>query len=175
MHLQISSAILSALRCRQLGEDYAVLMADYSVVCSSGIDETVASDYKKIKVAAVVLTILVPIGVPAVLLLILWQQWRVSKERWLKSEFELHEQMRARMVNSGQLADHLRGSLADEQGAGGSLQVETIEEYHYARIQATFGIVVDDFKPQYWWFEPVDSTLDAASPRHCISVHCPLS
>lgn len=168
MCLQISSAILSALRCRQLGEDYSVLMADYSVVCFGGMDETAASDYKKIRVAAVVLTLLVPVGVPAVLLLILWRQWRVSKGRWLAAELEMHDLMRGRMVNSGQLADHLRSSLADEHGAGGSLQVETLEEYHYARIQATFGVIVDDFKPQYWWFEPVDSTLDAASPWHSI-------
>ena len=105
------------------------------------------------------------------LLLILWRQWRVSKKRWLTSEIELHDQMRARMVNSGQLADHLRCSLANEQGPGGSLQAETIEEYHYARIQATFGVIVDDFKPQYWWFEPVDSTLDAIS----CTLQCPLS
>jgi len=156
LYPQVSWAILSALRCRKLGEDYSVLMADYSVRCSGGSDENDRL-YQQIRIAAIVLTILIPIGIPAGLLFVLWREWRKSVKRWSTAEIEMHDQMRAKMHTSTQLADHMRTSLADDQGAGGALRVETAEEYHYARIQGVFGIVVDDFKPSCWWFEPVDS------------------
>jgi hypothetical protein len=134
LYPQLSASILSALRCRSLGESSAFLEADYSVDCEG-------RQYLHIKNVALVLVALVPLGFPLVLLGALLQQWRLSRARWLEAD---------------SAGDELRASLLAESQAGGDLQAESLVEYHSKRVESMFGWCTGDFRAGCFWFEPVD-------------------
>jgi hypothetical protein len=66
LYPQVSSAILSAFHCRQLGEGFAVLEVGYKVMCADPAGNT---RYDSYRLAAWVLLAVVPIGIPLGLLM----------------------------------------------------------------------------------------------------------
>ena len=136
LYPQISSAILSALRCRRLGESSSYLEADYSVDCMN-------ESYLHYRTLALVLVGVVPLGVPLGLLAALMHQFRQSHKRWIEGE-----EQRGR--NSA------RESLLVELDVGGDLQVESLIEYHRKRAEELFGFCTEDYRAEFFWWEPVD-------------------
>jgi hypothetical protein len=134
LYPQLSASILSALRCRRLGEESYLLEADYSVDCTS-------ARYSEYRSLALVLVIIVPIGFPLTLLSALMYQWRQSKRRWNEADCD---------------SDELRQSLSIESEVGGDLDVESLTEYHRKRAEESFGFCTEDYRPECFWFEPVD-------------------
>ena len=132
LYPQLSASILSALRCRQLGEEASYLEADYSVDCMSRR----YSDYKTL---ALMLVVIVPLGFPFGLLAALLYQWRRSCERWQQLD----------QVND----DVTQADDALDRHASSN---KSFAEFHYGRLHATFGFCIADYRPECFWFEPVD-------------------
>jgi hypothetical protein len=132
----LSASILAAVRCRSLGPGSSFLEVDYSVDCYS-------EQYSTYKILAYVLVVVVPVGWPLVLLAALLHQWRQSQERWHEAD------------NDNDRA-HLRASLAWELEAGGDMQTDSFAEYHRKRAEHLFGFLVADYRPECFWYEPVD-------------------
>ena len=78
----------------------------------------------------------------------LLQQWRVSSRRWAAADANGFDGSQARGSTIGDDGEPDSALLA---AAGDSLAV-----YNYSRIRQSFGFCVDDFKPEAYWFEPVD-------------------
>ena len=135
LYPQVSSTILSAFNCRLLDIDVSRLEADYSVNCND--DHYVV--YRRL---AFVLVVMVPVGFPLGLLSALLYQWRESKLRWIEA-------------NGSSLVD-LRPSLLQETAVGGDMNVESLAAYHQTRVQKMFGFCTTDFRPDCFWYEPVD-------------------
>merc|ERR1712166_554493 len=57
MYPSLCTTAFGALRCRQLGSDVSVLMADYSIDCNS-------LDYQIFFPFALLVTVLIPVGIP---------------------------------------------------------------------------------------------------------------
>eukprot|EP01043_Picozoa_sp_COSAG02_P043014 COSAG02_NODE_3709_length_6347_cov_2.619558_1_plen_1235_part_00 len=133
---QLSASILSALRCRSLGEESSYLEADYSVDCMS-------ERYSHYRASALVMVAIVPSGFPLGLLAALIHQWRQSRKRWNEGEQE-----RSR--------DGARESLLAELVVGGDLRAESLAQYHRKRAEAIFGFCTEDYRAECFWFEPVD-------------------
>jgi hypothetical protein len=122
LYPSLSSTIFKMLRCRRLGTRLGVLEADYAVVC---IGDARYATYRR---AALLLVLLVPIGVPALLLALLLRAGRRHRAR-----FRTGEPLLAGAVEHGSAAEHT-----------------------YAQLHKTFGFCIDDFRPGCYWFEPVD-------------------
>jgi hypothetical protein len=122
LYPQLSATIFSVLRCRALGENSSWLEADYAVSCQS-------ERYQTFRVMAIVLVVLVPLGVPLLLLRLLLRHQQHTGDEW----------------------DQQRLSAP-------SLQASTQLKQMYRRTQAkqAFGFLTEDFKPEWYWFEPVD-------------------
>ena len=69
LYPRVSSNILSALRCRQLGATVKVLEVDYAVSCFD-------PRYLSYRTAAWMLLAVWPVGIPVGLLGLLWRHWR---------------------------------------------------------------------------------------------------
>jgi hypothetical protein len=69
LYPRVSSSILAAFRCRQLGEHLAVLEVDYAVDCGS-------PRYLSYRAGAWAMLLAWPVGIPLGLLGLLWRQWR---------------------------------------------------------------------------------------------------
>jgi hypothetical protein len=127
LYPQISSRILSALRCRQLGDGLSVLEVDYSVHCGD-------NGYQALRSVAIILVFLWPVGIPLGLLLLLYRQYRQSKVLWNEREMSAAATASAR--------DEVREGLA---------------EFHAARMARLPSVcLMEDFSPECFWYEPVD-------------------
>eukprot|EP01046_Picozoa_sp_COSAG06_P049430 COSAG06_NODE_7608_length_2443_cov_1.659983_3_plen_416_part_01 len=135
LYPQLSTSILGAVRCRRLGAESSYLEVDYSVDCTS-------TRYSYYQALAYVLVVVVPVGWPLGLLAALLHQWRQSRERWHEVDNVNHRD--------------LRQSLASELLPGGDMQTQSFAEYHRKRAEQLFGFVVNDYRPECFWFEPVD-------------------
>jgi hypothetical protein len=133
LYPRVSTVVLSALRCRELGPELSVLDADYSVACSHGVEGL-----------AWVMVFLWPVGIPIGLLCLLWCQWRLSREQWVESELQLTD-------------------IADESGASDEADQPTslrgppsLADFNAERIRGTFGFCTKDFRPAVFFWEPLD-------------------
>ena len=130
LYPQLSSAIFSALRCRTLGPDLSILEADYSVPCP-------ADSFNFYSVLAYVMVVLVPLGLPAGLFGLLWNQRR-------RAAFQYNL-----ATTSGRLP---RGTnmqaIFEAAGSQRQFQQETAGD--------AFGFCVEDYREDCYWFEPVD-------------------
>jgi hypothetical protein len=143
LYPQISTRILAALRCRQLGPDVSVLQADYSISCLGN------TRYDHYQLVAILMVCAWVVGVPLALLGMLLQQRRVSYRRWVASDTDnAFDGAQATQSTSG---DDGQSDSALLAAAGDSLAV-----YNYSRVRQSFGFCVDDFKPDCYWYEPVD-------------------
>ena len=144
LYPQISTQILAALRCRDLGPDVSVLEVDYAISCLSPV-------YASYERTAVVLVLLWVLGIPLGLLLALLHHWRQSRRRW---------EATARGGAGQQLQERLLGQPPPRRPAAHDDEVqrepETLVEYNYGRVRLSFGFCVDDYRPGCYWFEPVD-------------------
>ena len=128
LYPQVSSAILSAFNCRQLGASYSVLEADYRVTCTDpSSDDTIYSSYR---VAAWVLLALIPVGIPLTLLALLMGS---GVKQWSRVY-----------------------STADSHEGGLQRRVDSDAHQCVTGAQERYSFLLDDFRPGCWWFEPVD-------------------
>jgi hypothetical protein len=102
-----------------------VLEADYGVDCLDPL-------HRRFEVAAYVLVLLVPLGVPLAALAVL---------------LRAHRAHRATFDAGGP-----RESTAGE----GAAVAASAEAYAHARLEAQYGFLVADFRPGCYWFEPLD-------------------
>ena len=131
--MQVSTTILSALRCRELGPSVTVLEANYGISCDS-------DEYAPYKITACVLLVVWVAGIPLGMLAVLLRQWRESKRQW-----------EAKRLGGGgfDAADHsalevqLLGPGASEQA---EVTPESLASFHYGRVRASFGFCVDDYR-----------------------------
>ena len=146
------------LRCRRLGPELGVLEADYSVQCVGN------AQYDSYRTAALLLVLLVPIGVPAFLLAMLLHHGRRHRRQFLEEPV------------------HPRGSsLADELVAGQAVPTDDAKPgddasrlvlcHTYEQLRGTFGFCIDDFRPECFWFEPVDLLRKRKPIRPICCVH----
>jgi hypothetical protein len=128
LYPKVSASIFTLLRCRKLGsgEESWVLEADYDIQCSG----TLYTYYKHI---AMFLVVLVPVGVPAVLLSLLLLFGRRHRRNF------------AGTTDRETMRELLPGAEAD-----------TPADYAYSQLYASFSFCIDDFRPGCYWFEPVD-------------------
>jgi hypothetical protein len=182
---QLSASILSALRCRQLGEESSYLEADYSVDCTS-------QRYSDYNMLALVLVAVVPFGFPLGLLAALLHQWRHSREpldqangaltqsdatydedasaaeeavvplAWLRDEL-LSLRPRALQKRADE-AGVDEGALDEAEDSDAIVELildrlaahGSLVESHYQRVHVTFGFCMEDYRNECYWFEPVD-------------------
>jgi membrane protein YdbS with pleckstrin-like domain/nitrate reductase NapE component len=128
LYPQLSSAILSALRCRKLGPELSVLEADYSQDC---IIDTVNGT----SVFAYGLLFLVPLGLPAFLFALLRTQRKDSARKW---DFG---------VASGRMPPDM---IAIVQADGSQ------RDFQHKKAEDFFGFCVEDYRKDCYWYEPVD-------------------
>jgi hypothetical protein len=88
--------------------------------------------YKKYRTIAVALVVVVPVGIPCVLFATLIQNRRHSTAEFRKTR------------------------RSDGQQPPGSQFVFEMASYRHQKAQKTFGFVVDDFQPEFYWYEPID-------------------
>eukprot|EP01046_Picozoa_sp_COSAG06_P008706 COSAG06_NODE_442_length_15715_cov_16.651639_11_plen_1438_part_00 len=133
LYPRVSTVVLSALRCRDLGPELSVLDADYSVACDHGMEGL-----------AWAMALVWPVGIPVGLLCLLWRQWRLSREQWVESELQLTVAAEA------------------ESGSGASGKAEqlsaptSLAEFNAERIRGSFGFCTKDFRPAAFFWEPLD-------------------
>ena len=125
--MQVSTTILSALRCRELGPSVTVLEANYGISCDS-------DEYAPYKITACVLLVVWVVGIPLGMLTVLLRQWRESKRQW--------EAKRLGSDHSA-LEVQLLGLGAREQA---DATPESLASFHYGRVRASFGFCVDDYR-----------------------------
>jgi hypothetical protein len=129
---KLSATIFQMLRCRKLGLGIGVLEADYNTQC---IDN---EQYYSYRMAAFVLVLLVPIGVPLLLLALL-----LHRGLRLRQQFHL----RAESLLATDRISVLDGTAQTESGEA---------ESTYEKLYDTFGFCIDDYRARCYWFEPVD-------------------
>jgi hypothetical protein len=127
---KLSALAFQILRCRSLGDGLVVLEADYTVECAGAL-------YARYHLGGILLVILIPFGVPALLLALLL---RASRRH--RVQFELMG-----ITPSG--GHPLRATL-------GGASTRTAAEHVYAKLYGTFRFCIDDFRDGCHWFEPVD-------------------
>jgi hypothetical protein len=139
LYPQVSDRIFSVLRCRKLGGSLTVLEVDYSISCDD-------SQYQHLRLFAQFLIVIWPIGIPLGLSVLLFKQWRSSQLQW------------DTMVPSA--IDHesagLRATEARVQIVPVPLRAQTLTQFHYDRIEPTFGFCTAPYRAECFWFEPVD-------------------
>jgi len=138
LYPRVSTVVLSALRCRDLGPELSVLDADYSVACSHGVEGL-----------AWVMVFLWPVGIPLGLLSLLWRQWRLSRQQWVDKELQL-------TLTSEPASDTGSGRASDEEELEQPNEALSLAEFNADRIQGTFGFCTKDFRPAVFYWEPLD-------------------
>jgi hypothetical protein len=128
---RVSSTILSALRCRTLGEHLQVLEVDYSVDCLS-------LHYQRYRTVAFVSLALWPIGIPLGLLGLLWKGWRRNAKQFKISS-----------SGADPSASHSNGMDVADDGLSAA-------QYSKAQLMHRYAFCLDDYRPEVWWFEPAD-------------------
>jgi hypothetical protein len=118
LYPQVSQQIFSALRCRRLGESLVVLEVDYGISCDS-------TEYGHVKIMALILVVLVPLGIPFGLSWLLWSEWRLSRAQWENFDTDglaIHSQHNPSQASLAQL--------------------------HRLRTKETYGFCTDEFRPE---------------------------
>ena len=123
LYPRVSSSILSAFRCRALGEQMQVLEVDYSVSC-------LTDEYRSYRVMAWILLVLWPVGIPICLLCLLsWHRRRIVRE----------------FVGA-----------ATESCVEAADEGRSIAQHTKTQLMQRYAFCLDDYRPEAWWFEPVD-------------------
>ena len=142
---KISTEILKIFPCRQLGPTDKILEADYGTDCSDN-----SSTYGNYRAFAFALVLLVPIGVPALLLSLLLLHGRRHMQRY----------ERATRGTDNEHADGANSSGADDGSHAvqrqSMLSAADGPKYRHTKLRGTFDFCVQDFRPECYWFEPVD-------------------
>ena len=133
LYPQVSAKIMSVLRCRELGPDVSVLEVDYSVDCT--LKNTKYQHYRCI---AILLFVIWPFGIPITLAALLTRQWIRYGRQWEDYENE----------RSSDAPD--TATLASQR------QHSERADFSKARMIEHYNFCVDHYKPEFWWFEPVD-------------------
>ena len=144
LYPQLSSEIFSALRCRRLGESSLWLEVDYLIDCTG-------TRYKKYQTVAAILVVIVPIGIPVVLLGLLLRSWRRSLARWNDGPGR-----DVRLYWIGTARSGPSASISAERQPGGDQAVESVFEYHRKQLEGRFSFCIDDYRNECFWFEPID-------------------
>eukprot|EP01044_Picomonas_judraskeda_P002936 COSAG03_NODE_226_length_10318_cov_14.007925_2_plen_1266_part_00 len=131
LYPRVSSTILSALRCRGLGEHMQVLEVDYSVDCLS-------LRYQWYRTVAFVSLALWPIGIPLGLLGLLWKNRRVNMKQF---------QTFSSGADHG--APHSNGMNVVNDGLSAA-------QYSKVQLMQRYAFCLNDYRPEAWWFEPAD-------------------
>jgi hypothetical protein len=127
LYPRVSSSILSALRCRSLGEHMQRLEVDYSVDC-------LGSRYQRYRTFALVMLAVWPIGIPVVLLSLLWKNWRHTVQTFeAAAAGNAHEQPTIVFDADSAAAPHSKAQLTQR-----------------------YAFCLNDYRPEAWWFEPAD-------------------
>jgi hypothetical protein len=183
LYPQVSERIFTALRCRKLGDSLSLLEADYTIGCADVW-------HTRVRVLALLLVLVWPFGIPGLTLWLMWRQWRISRFLWAEKEAAdadaappaAAQAPPAPLTPSREPSD-LRLSLIAgtpsrrSDGASASAQVtdsSTLTQYHFARIQPTFGFCTKEYRPAVFWFEPIDMFRESPNPApHCLSLCTP--
>jgi hypothetical protein len=138
LYPQVSERIMSALRCRKLGDSLAVLEADYAVDCDS-------DEYCRVRVLSQVLVLIWPLGIPVGLAWLLRREWSTSQKLWQQTipASRSDNSEVAASTSSDELVE-----LVDDDA--------TLISFHAKRIERTFGFCTAPYRHECWWFEPVD-------------------
>lgn len=159
LYPRVSSKIFAVLRCRWLGPESgsetgpAVLEEDFNVHCTS-------EQYRRYATAASALVVLIPVGVPLFALVVLLRAARriaraaatdnastvdssgdVGSDRAEREDEDAHDTMLHIQIEPGDTADGLDGYTA--------VSVHTA-------LSRQYGFLVDDYRPECYWYEPVD-------------------
>lgn len=128
LYPQLSSSILSAMRCRQLGPAAWWLEVDYSVSCSTGRFQTYTY-------LALMLVVLVPLGLPLGLLALLLYRRKAAGQQW----------QRASVTGDDNASPLLPVDV----------MASSKKEFTRETLDA-LGFCVEDYRADCFWFEPVD-------------------
>eukprot|EP01043_Picozoa_sp_COSAG02_P004993 COSAG02_NODE_133_length_34692_cov_83.845229_6_plen_931_part_00 len=127
LYPRVSSLILSALRCRRLGEYMQRLEVDYSVDC-------LGSRYQRYRTFALVMLAAWPIGIPVGLLGLLWKNWRHSVQTF-----------------EAEAAGNTDGQPRSDFNAASAAVQHSKEQF-----MRRYAFCLNDYRPEAWWFEPAD-------------------
>eukprot|EP01052_Picozoa_sp_SAG31_P000188 SAG31_NODE_6_length_43291_cov_191.503496_2_plen_1028_part_00 len=127
---KVSNEIFRLLPCRSLGQKLAVLQSDYSVDCMS-------THYSRYHAVAIALVVIVPIGMPLVLLILLLCSHR-------------NQSAVDRRTSADDVADRVSHSSPHDSFATGAVNAR------YRTLYATFAFCISDYRPSCYWYEPVD-------------------
>jgi Leucine-rich repeat (LRR) protein len=147
MYPQVSQRSLSALNCRQISASVTVLEADYSVDCDS-------VEYGFTRVLALVLVAIWPLGIPLGLAWLLRHEWRKSQKLWQFTD--LADGEGSLSTTSGELAHPELSRATSDHRLGPVDEDSTLTSFHAERIEATFAFCTASYRPECFWFEPVD-------------------
>ena len=131
------------------------------------------AEYTHHRLVALLLVGLWVVGIPLALLGMLVQQWqRYEQARSLYTKGILamvHLHTRTRLVCRSKQrweatdanATTLRETVAAGEGDLSEMALlatpdDSLAVYNYTRVRRSFGFCVDDFRPECFWFEPVD-------------------
>lgn len=143
LYPQVSERLFMALRCRQLGNDFSILEADYTIMCSGN------AQYQHVHTLALVLVVAWPFGIPGLMAWELRRQWRISVILWSKrhSQPNASLQFEPSSVSESEMSNSASDRLTEHR---------TLHKFHYERIQRTFDFCTRDYRAEAFWFEPVD-------------------
>jgi Leucine-rich repeat (LRR) protein len=156
LYPRVSTSIFSALRCRQLGATFSALETDYSISCSFN------DRYLRYRTSAIVMVLTWTIGIPLCLLFMLLRHSQRVRLRWearrsdtptfdrLKDNFSLNQVGSIGSMGSEQFQFYGEDDEDDE------LRENTARDFHQVQMQTVFAFWVDDYRPECYWFEPVD-------------------
>lgn len=82
--------------------------------------------YGSYRNVALVMILVVPLGFPLGLLAALLRSWMQSRKEWEEAQRQT------------------------------ALDADSIAQFHYARVQHVFGFCIEDFRPECFYFEPID-------------------
>ena len=157
LYPRVSSKIFALLRCQWLGprtgpdKGPAVLEEDFRVDCMS-------EQYHWYETAAKVLVVLIPIGVPLFALVVLLRAARRTAlaaaghdENTIERSGDDDEDENARDDQE----DRTLRIVMEPDDTAEDLHGRTAKTVH-AALSRQFGFLVDDYRPECYWYEPVD-------------------
>jgi hypothetical protein len=134
LYPKVSAKIFTILRCRWLGPVAGVLEADYSISCDT-------LEYEHYHTLALLLVLVIPIGVPTLLLALLLRSAQHHRLRFNSRSVQQVGNMFSRPV---------------PRKAEGEKHRQEEAEYVYEKLQKTYAFCTKDYRPDTFWFEPVD-------------------
>eukprot|EP01052_Picozoa_sp_SAG31_P039516 SAG31_NODE_5495_length_2502_cov_2.230129_2_plen_235_part_00 len=135
LYPRVSAKIFAMLRCRWLGpegEGPAILEDDYKVDCMS-------EEYRHYWVAASILVVLIPIGIPLVALTVLLRTARATSTELATTAIAL--------AVDDEEPDEFNSELIDGLD-------ERVKARVHVELSSRFAFLVDDYRPGCYWYEP---------------------